>query len=101
MKKLQWQRYRALELIPDQPSSPSASAQIIKPQASSLVSWLQAVWQRIDLAFFRDLEPRIWQSTDSRTGQNCWHLYNPETGKTSHLSSEVEIRQWLEQVLHH
>jgi hypothetical protein len=96
MKKLQWHRYQVLELISDQPPV-SYSAQLHKPQPTS---WLQALWQRIDLAFFRDLEPRIWQSTDPRTGQSHWHLYNPETGKTSHLNSE-SVRQWLEQILHH
>lgn len=96
MKNLQWRRYQMLELIPDQVSICDSANN--KPQA---VSWLHALWQRIDLAFFRDLEPRIWHSTDPQTGQSRWHLYNPETGKTSHLNSESEIRQWLEQILHY
>ncbi|NJO80398.1 MAG: hypothetical protein HC827_19070 [Cyanobacteria bacterium RM1_2_2] len=95
MKKLQWQRYQMLELIPDCPPLIQASNQ------AKSTSWLQSIWQIIDLAFLRDLEPRVWQSSDPHTGQSRWHLYNPETGKTSHLNSESEIRQWLEQLLHH
>jgi hypothetical protein len=96
MKNLQWRRYQVLELLPDQ--VPLCDSTNSKTQS---ISWLQALWQRIDLAFFRDLEPRIWHSIDPQTGQNRWHLYNPETGKTSHLNSESEVRQWLEQLLHY
>jgi hypothetical protein len=99
MKKLQWYRYQALELIPDQPPI-VRSAQSSAIQTSPSRSWLQVVWQVIDVALFRDLEPRVWQSIDPHTGKTRWHLYNPETGKTRHLNSETEIRQWLEQILH-
>lgn len=94
MKRLQWNRYKALELIPDLP--PLTPIPQPDPTPSS---WLKAVWQMFDIVFLRDLQPRVWQTTDPETGKPQWHLYHPETGKTSHLKSEAEIRQWLEQVL--
>ncbi|XPM52400.2 MAG: hypothetical protein EDM05_028905 [Leptolyngbya sp. IPPAS B-1204] len=93
--KSQWQRYRELELISD----PLLQLQQA-PSGSAPRSWLQNLWTAIDLALFRNLEARVWQSADPKTGQVRWHLYNPETGKTQHLNSDAEVRHWLEQIFH-
>ncbi|MGJ3245393.1 MAG: hypothetical protein ACFE0I_04880 [Elainellaceae cyanobacterium] len=41
-------------------------------------------------------EIRIWQ-TKSRNGAIRWHAYDPSTDQRVTLSSEAEIRSWLEQ----
>ncbi|HHP7243700.1 MAG TPA: hypothetical protein ACFE0H_03335 [Elainellaceae cyanobacterium] len=41
-------------------------------------------------------EIRIWQTT-SRNGTIRWHAYDPSTDQRVTLSSEAEIRSWLEQ----
>ena len=50
----------------------------------------------LDAALYRSLEPRVWQNIDAHTGQICWHFYDPDTGKTSQLNSEAELRLWLQ-----
>lgn len=93
--KRQWQHYKELELISDEPKR---AAYPVQPYPKK--SWLQALWQIFDVALFRNLESRVWQSIDRQTGQVCWHLYDPDTGRTSQLNSEAEVRQWLEKVFH-
>jgi hypothetical protein len=101
--KNQWQRYKELELIPDElrlkpfPTTMQITVKYPKPRQS----WLKALWQVVDIILLRDLEARVWQSTDPQTGRSRWHFYNPETGLTQHLNSEAEIRQWLEKVFRH
>lgn len=88
--KTRWQLYKELELISDaQPQS-----RTIKPTHQS---WLGEVWDALDVALFRDLEPRVWQTVDYE-GRSCWHAYDPETGQTIHLNSAADIRTWLEQL---
>lgn len=99
----QWQRYRELELILDTPLKSNKARRSAQSPAHSAqkTPWWQRLWQVIDVVFFRDLEPQVWQTTDSETGQVCWHIYDPETGKTHHLQSDLEVRQWLEKLFHH
>lgn len=116
MKKYwhRYQRYKELELIPDQPQLKSQLSRLQNSRAQtshslsaldpSLLhppaqrpSWLKRLWEALDVAFLRSLEPRVWQTVDA-TGQSHWHLYDPETGKTYHLNSEAEVRCWLQQV---
>lgn len=94
--RYRYQRYKELELIPDQPVPPLF---LQSPQPAK--SWLRKLWDVLDAALLRDLEGRVWQSTDVQTGQTCWHLYNPNTGKTYHLNSEAEVRHWLQQLFDH
>ncbi len=115
--KQQWQRYKEMELISDdllqsqtalvpvlnQPrSNQNAAADSSNRLTQSNlptkhISWLRAIWNAIDIALLRNLEPRIWQTTDPQSGKLRWHLYNPSTGKTDHLNSDAEVRDWLEQ----
>lgn len=100
--KRQWQRYKELELIPDQPQAKLAGqprlTKSITYSRRTRTSWLKTLWEIIDVALLRNLESRVWQSVDSNTGQTRWHLYDPASGRTRSLSSEAEVRQWLEQV---
>lgn len=41
-------------------------------------------------------EPRVWTTTDPY-GNIYWHAYDPTSEKSIRLSSEDEIRSWLEQ----
>jgi YD repeat-containing protein len=41
-------------------------------------------------------EPQVRQRRD-RSGQIYWLVYDPETNRSARLSSEQEVRQWLEQ----
>jgi hypothetical protein len=95
--RYRYQRYKELELISDKPM-PALS---FHPPTQPARSWLRKLWDAFDAALLRDLEGRIWHSTDAQTGQVRWHLYNPNTGKTHHLNSEAEVRQWLKQVFDH
>lgn len=105
---LQWQLYRRLELITH--SSPQKLPQFrlyqhLDPKVSQplnqstsnapLRGWFTKLGQALEMALIRDLEPRFWQSSDA-TGKTCWHLYDPETGRTIHLDSEAKVRLWLE-----
>ncbi|GAB4228599.1 MAG: hypothetical protein Kow00121_57560 [Elainellaceae cyanobacterium] len=88
----QWQRYKELELISE--SEPNLCS-----SRSTKQTWLNGIWQILDLALFRDLEPRMWQSID-QSGQTNWYIYDPKTGHTLHLSSDAQIRLWLEMVFY-
>ncbi|GAB4376753.1 MAG: hypothetical protein Kow00121_24430 [Elainellaceae cyanobacterium] len=86
-----WQIYKRLELIPDS-ISPYPDQAAVSPQAKGF-------FQALEIALFRDLEPRFWRSVD-QSGRVCWHLYSPVTGKTLHLNTDAKIRRWLERVFH-
>lgn len=103
----QWQTYKELELIPDQPplqqvnSFTAFSTDCTKNCRNKRTSWLRTLWEVIDVALLRNLEPRVWQSVNPQTGRTHWHLYDPISGTTHHLNSETEVRQWLEQVFNY
>lgn len=44
----------------------------------------------------RPNEVRVWQVSD-RQGEICWKAYDPYSNATSYLSSENDLRVWLEQ----
>jgi hypothetical protein len=106
--KTQWQLYKELELIPDLPFKSRSRhthleriAGLPSPPAinvSPLKSWLSQLWQAFDIALLRDLESRIWHSVDP-LGHTCWHIYDPESGKTFHLNSKQQMQRWLEELL--
>jgi len=86
-----WQQYKELELIAnDHVQMPKSLAQC------PALPWFKRLWNAFDAALFRSLEPRVWQTVDAQTGQSCWHFYDPDTGKTSQLNSEAELRLWLQ-----
>lgn len=59
-------------------------------------SWLTGVWQSIVRYLTTQNEPKIWQSNDW-FGHSWWNVYLPETGQTVRLTSEAEVRVWLEE----
>jgi hypothetical protein len=98
----QWQRYKELELIPDQPLgnrvNPPTMVQSATGSSTVPRSWLRALWEIIDIALLRNLESRVWQRIDPHTGKTQWHIYDPASGQTQRLNSTTEVCQWLEQV---
>lgn len=57
-------------------------------------SFLSYAWKAISAPV--SSEPQVWQQRD-RSGQTYWQVYDPETSRSASLSSEQEVRQWLEQ----
>ncbi|MCA1993165.1 MAG: hypothetical protein LDL41_14180, partial [Coleofasciculus sp. S288] len=60
-----------------------------------LGSVLKKALQRFVEFFSSGHELRIWTTTD-HYGNTYWHAYDPVTGKSTHLSSEDEMRVWIE-----
>lgn len=48
----------------------------------------------------RPPEPKVCQKSD-RAGNTWWSVYDPSTGRSSNLSSEMEVRMWLEERRYH
>ena len=48
----------------------------------------------------RSPEPQVCQKSD-RAGNTWWSVYDPNTGGSSNLSSEMEVRMWLEERRYH
>lgn len=61
---------------------------------------IKAIFSKISQRLIRFLasnhEPQIWLKKD-RYGNVFWHVYDPASGASAHLSSEAEVRMWLEQ----
>lgn len=64
---------------------PQALITIFQDAGSSLVHYLT-----------RPNEVRIWQVSD-RQGKTYWKAYDPYTNTTTYVSSENDLRVWLEQ----
>lgn len=83
-------RYCELELITDTSS---------KAKNHSLQRWWAGVWYFLINALTTSNEPKVWTSKDW-FGHTVWNVYFPKTGQTIRLSSEEEVRIWLEENLH-
>ena len=57
--------------------------------------FLQQVWQHLSHILAND-EPRVWQRVNRRGEVISWHIYDPRSGYTVQLGSEMEVRLWLE-----
>ncbi|WP_250126747.1 hypothetical protein [Chroococcidiopsis sp. CCMEE 29] len=57
-------------------------------------SFLSYAWKTISTPVSD--EPQVRQRCD-RSGQIYWQVYDPATNRSARLSSEQEVRQWLEQ----
>jgi len=82
--------YCELELIPDTAS---------KAKNHSSPGWWVGIWNVLVNALIASNEPQVWSSTDW-SGYTWWHIYFPKNGQTIRLSSEEEVRVWLEENLH-
>lgn len=77
--------------------------QIAEPVSSSknnpLKSWLTRISYFLSNAMTPSSEPKVWCSKDW-FGHTWWNIYLPRTGQTVRLSSEEEVRIWLDEHLH-
>lgn len=66
---------------------------------TSIFSWISHFkhhWQQAS-AFLSDRgNLQIWRSGD-RSGNPHWHVYDAQTNHTTNLSSEAEMRIWIEE----
>ena len=63
---------------------------------SEFLTGLGRLFSSVLIALSDDMEPRIKQRRD-RSGEAFWQVYDPLTGKSARLNSELEVRFWLEQ----
>lgn len=61
-------------------------------------NWLAQVGNFIVQYLTTRDEPKVWQSKDW-FGHSWWNVYLPRTGQMVRLSSEAEVRIWLEENL--
>jgi hypothetical protein len=54
------------------------------------------LWENFINAMLRDAEPKVWQKRD-RKGNLFFQVYDPRTGQVARLSSENEVRAWIEE----
>ncbi|MBD1847284.1 hypothetical protein H6F89_28540 [Cyanobacteria bacterium FACHB-63] len=84
-----------------QTEAPKAPSRELEPTSTSsfennsLKTWLTQFWQRVVRAMSPSDEPKVWHSKNW-FGQAGWTVYLPKTGQTVRLSSEAEVRVWLE-----
>lgn len=81
--------YEHLELIST--SKPTVSDSL-SHRIASLGSQLVKGMARL---FLGSNEPQIWTHAD-KTGQQVWYVRDPHTQEVSCLSSEHEVRVWLD-----
>lgn len=69
------------------------------PHTEFYFSWINRFkhrWQQL-IAFLSDRgNLQVWQSNDRR-GNAHWHVYDAQTNHTTNLSSEAEMRIWIEE----
>lgn len=61
-------------------------------------SWLAQVGRSVVRYLTTQDELKIWQSRDW-FGHTWWNVYLPKTGQTVRLTSEEEVRVWVEENL--
>lgn len=69
----------------------------IQPQSSSLISWFSYGWTYFIHYFTKSREPRVWQER-SAAGDIYHCAYDPYSGRSAYLSSDTDLRAWLEQL---
>lgn len=77
-----------LEFLYHQPTQKQAKSDFFAP--------LKSAWQQLIYFLTTTNELQVWQSRD-RHGNTCWNAYDPLTGRSTKLSSEAEMRVWIEQ----
>lgn len=85
----QWLNYQKLELISDQQSEAKRRDQVV-------LSAFKNIWDMLLTTLITGSEPRIWQTIDS-SGKTGWKVYDPKTERVIQLSSEAEVRTWLDE----
>jgi hypothetical protein len=82
-----------LENVPDWADHPS----VRRSNSSRLISWLNQKWTALADRLSRSHEPRVWQKQNA-AGEVFYHAYDPYSGRSAYLSSDVELRSWLEKL---
>lgn len=77
-----------LEFLYQEPTKGKAKSKFFVP--------LKSAWQRLVNFLTTTNELQVWQSSD-RHGNTWWNAYDPATGRSTKLSSEAEMRVWIEQ----
>lgn len=67
---------------------------------SGLMPWLRDRWNALIYTLSRGHEPRV-QRKRTATGDIFYHAYDPCTGQSAYLTSEYDLRSWLEQLRYH
>lgn len=67
-----------------------------KQAKKSFFQPLTKLWQQFINFLSTSNELQIWQSED-RYGNTQWNAYDPATGRSTSLNSDVEMRAWIEQ----
>lgn len=81
-------KYQELEMIPH------SSMQTC--QRSSLFTWINRIWRRLNASSPQASIPFIWKTIDI-SGSIKWNTFDPLTGQTVLLMSEDEFYSWLTQ----
>lgn len=68
-----------------------------KSNSSSLVSWFSNGWAYLTHHFTRGHQPQVWQQR-SAAGDIFYRAYDPQTGRSAYLTSDIDLRIWLEQL---
>ncbi len=65
--------------------------------SSRLASWFSNGWNSLIHHFTRVNEPRV-QPKRTATGEVFYHAYDPYSGRSAYLTSDTDLRIWLEQL---
>lgn len=68
-----------------------------KSNSSSLVSMFSKGWAYLVHYFTKRPEPRVWRQRNI-AGGIFYCAYDPYTGRSAYLTSETDLRAWLEQL---
>ncbi|MBD3886805.1 hypothetical protein IFO70_34780 [Phormidium tenue FACHB-886] len=60
-------------------------------------SWLSRTWNYLMHHLLQGNEPRVWQKHNA-AGEVFYYGYDPYSGQTTHLTSDIDLRAWLEQL---
>lgn len=74
----------------------SAKSFLCTPQIFfTSIAIIKINWQRLIRVLSASNELQVWKR--DRQGHTYWHAYDPLTGNSTCLSSEAEMRIWIEQ----
>lgn len=66
-----------------------------KSNSSRLMSWLSSVWDTLVQSLTRNHELKVWKKRTS-ADDIFYCAYDPYTGQTAYLTSDTDLRSWLE-----
>jgi hypothetical protein len=66
-------------------------------QKQPSASWLSCVWKYLMHHLLNGHEPRVWQKRNA-AGEILYCAYDPYTRRSASLTSDIDLRIWLEQL---